>query len=170
MADFLLWLKGWAEWVDAMPNSIALRESIYVWSYILLAHVVSMCLFAGTVVMMDLRLLGIGNMQTPFSQVQSRLFPWQMLGMAGSALTGVVLLFAKPMEYYGNVFFWMKAIMMLLAGVNALAFHYLTYFSVDRWDTGSTPPFGAKLAGGLGVVLWAGVIVTGRLLPYNWFK
>jgi hypothetical protein len=170
MSDFLLWLKGPAEWVAEMPNSIALRESLYIWNYILLAHLVSMCLFAGTVVMMDLRLLGVGNMQTPFSQVQSRLFPWQMLGMAVSAATGLVLVFAKPLEYYANIFFWMKMIMMALAGVNALAFHYISYFSVAAWDSDVAPPFAARLAGALGIILWAGVVISGRLLPYNWFK
>ena len=43
--------------------------------YLTVAHVLSMCLFAGLIVMMDLRLLGIGNMSTPFSEVQKRLFP-----------------------------------------------------------------------------------------------
>jgi hypothetical protein len=119
--------------------------------------------------MMDLRLLGIGNMQTPFSQLQKRLFPWQMLGMALSTVTGLVLVYGDPVRFYTNIFFWMKMSLMVIAGVNALAFHYIEYFNVDNWDN-RVPPYGAKLAGALGLGLWAFVIVSGRLIPYNWFQ
>lgn len=158
------------EWVDNLDSSWELRGSQYLWSWIVVAHVVSVSMFAGLVVMMDLRLLGIGNMRTPFSQVQRSLFPWQMVGMALSVGTGLVLLFAQPMSYYDNIFFWIKMVMMAVAGANALAFHYITYASVAAWDASRIPPFGAKLAGVLGMVLWAGVIVSGRLIPYNWFR
>jgi hypothetical protein len=61
-------------------------------------------------------------------------------------------------------------LVMVLAGINALAFHFITYNSVATWDTRATTPFGAKLSGALGMLLWAIVIVSGRLIPYNWFQ
>jgi hypothetical protein len=170
MAELLTPLRQLFEWEDMFESSIALRESTYMWGIILVIHLMCMSWFAGLIVMMDLRLLGIGNMQTPFSQLQKRLFPWQMIGMAGAAMTGVILVFGDPMRFYGNIFFWMKMLMMVIAAVNAMAFHYITYFSVDSWDNASVPPFGAKLAGALGVALWSFVIIAGRLIPYNWFQ
>ena len=169
MSELLMPIRSAFDFVANTENSIALRESQYVWSLFEVAHVVTMCLFAGLIVMMDLRLLGVGNMQTPFSQLQKRLFPWQMVGMTLSAITGFVLVYGDPMRFYANIFFWMKMLLMVIAGLNALAFHYITYFSVDTWD-GKVPPYGAKMAGALGIVLWAFVIVTGRLIPYNWFQ
>ena len=97
--------------------------------------------------MMDLRLLGVGNMQTPFSQLQRRLFLYQMMGMVFSAITGIALVYAQPMRFYLNIFFWVKMVMMALAGLNALAFHYLTYNSVSRWDKDPILPPAARLAG-----------------------
>ena len=170
MADLFKPLHDLFFFVSELPSSIELRESQYVWSLFEVAHVVSMCLFAGLIIMMDLRLLGVGNMQSPFSQLQKRLFPWQMLGMALSAITGSVLVFGDPMRFYANIFFWLKMLMMVIAGVNAMAFHYITYNSVVRWDTRSTTPFGARLSGALSILLWAVVIVSGRLIPYNWFQ
>ena len=163
-------LKSLFEWVDTFPSSIAIRESSYVYPALLTSHVVSMCLFAGLIVMMDLRLLGVGNLRTPFSQVQKRLFPWQMFGMVVSSITGLLLVYTQPVRFYGNVYFWIKAVMMVLAGVNALAFHYSTYHSVAAWDSDAPMPFGAKLAGGLSLALWALVVMTGRLIAYNWFN
>ena len=76
MNEFLLPLRSLFERVDGLPSSVAIRESLDVYSWILTAHVVSMAVFAGLVLMMDLRLLGIGNMHTPFSRLQQTLFPW----------------------------------------------------------------------------------------------
>jgi hypothetical protein len=170
MADVLKPLHDLFFFVSELESSIALRESQYVWSWFEVAHVVCMCFFAGLIIMMDLRLLGVGNMQTPFTQLQKRLFPWQMAWMALSATTGSVLVFGDPMRFYANIFFWMKMLMMVIAAVNAMAFHYIAYFSVDSWDSARVPPFGAKLAGALGVMLWGFVIIAGRLIPYNWFQ
>ena len=170
LADYFAWLRSFFEYVSERETSIMLRESQYVMPWVFVLHVVSLAMFAGTILMMDLRLLGVGNMQTPFTQLQKRLFPWQMAGMTGAAITGLILVFGDPMRFYGNIFFWMKMLMMVIAGVNAMAFHYITYFSVDTWDNARVPPFGAKLAGALGVALWSFVIIAGRLIPYNWFQ
>ena len=78
----------------------AFRESIYVYPAILTTHIVGMCVFAGLVIMMDLRLLGIGNNSTSISQIQRRLFPWQMVGLTISAITGLVLVYGQPMRFY----------------------------------------------------------------------
>lgn len=163
-------LRSLFEWVDTFPSSVAFRESQYVFPLTLTVHVVGMCLFAGLIVMMDLRLLGVANMRTPFSEVQRRLFPWQMVGMAVSAITGLLLVYGQPMRYYSNILFWTKVIMMTLAGVNALAFHRSTYHSVAAWDTHPVTPFGAKLAGAFSLALWAGAVASGRLVAYNWFQ
>ena len=163
-------VRSWFEWVNAFPSSIAIRESVNGYPALLTIHVVSMCLFAGLVIMMDLRLVGIGNRRTPFSQVQKRLFPGQMVGMVVSSVSGLVLLYGQPMRFYGNIFFWIKSVMMVLAAVNALAFHLSTYESVAEWDSAVVMPSAAKLAGVVSIVLWAFVVICGRLIAYNWFN
>lgn len=161
-------IRSLFEWVDAMPSSIAIRESVFGYPYLLTAHAVSMALFAGLVIMMDLRLLGWAYKRTPLSQVQKQLFPWQMFTMVASSITGAVLLYGQPLRYYGKVFFWTKMVLMVFAGLNALYFHYTTYKSVAAWDISERPPFGAKLAGALSIALWFGVVIFGRITAYNW--
>jgi len=158
------------EWLGNQPSSIAIRESQYVYAALLTSHVIGMCIFAGLIIMMDLRLLGVGNRRTSFSQIQQRLFPWQMFGMAVSVISGLTLVYADPLRFYSNIYFWIKAVMMVLAGVNAMAFHQGTYRTVEAWNTETVPPFGARLASAMSLVLWAGVIVSGRLIAYNWFE
>jgi hypothetical protein len=172
LGDYFAPLQNLANYVSELPTSIQLRESQYVMPWVFVLHVVSMMMFAGTILMMDLRLLGVGYMQTPFSQVQRRLFPWQMAAMLFSAITGLALVWGNPLNYVTNIIFWVKMLAMVLAGINALAFHFITEYTLIDWDAGQTPPSGAKLAGALSIVLWANVIVAGRLIPYalTWFR
>jgi hypothetical protein len=169
MSDLLMPLRSLFETVNEFPTSIAIRESQYFSPYLTVSHVVVMSLVAGLVLMMDLRLMGLANMRTPFSELQRRLFPWQMFGMSLAAITGLTLTYSDPMRFYVNIFFWLKMLMLLLAALNAMAFHYTTYYSVAAWDTSTSPPFSAKLSGGISVALWAMIIISGRLIPYNWF-
>jgi hypothetical protein len=169
MAEWFMPLRAVFEWVNEMPSSIAIRESQYFSPYLTVSHVVVMSIVAGLVLMMDLRMVGVANMRTPFSELQRRLFPWQMLGMTLAAITGLVLAFADPMRFYVNIFFWLKMLVLVLAALNALAFHYTTYYSVAMWDSAPTTPTAVKLSGGISIALWTLVILSGRLIPYNWF-
>src|ERR1700681_2177050 len=163
-------LKALCDWVDTFPSSLIIRESGFWFPFLLTVHVVSMCLFAGLIIMMDLRLFGIGNMRSPFSTIQRRLFPWQMAGITVNAITGFVLVYGQPLRYYSNVYFWIKAMMMTLAGINAVAFHFSTYESIAEWDMKTVLPRAAKLAAVVSLALWAAVIACGRLMAYNWFN
>ena len=92
--------KGLFEWVGTLPGSMYLREdSPNFFGTFLTLHVLSMCLFLGLVFMMDLRLIGIGHPQTSVSQIQKRLFPWQLVGAIVMSISGFVLFYAQPVLY-----------------------------------------------------------------------
>ena len=160
-------LRSWFEWMEALPSSIALRESIYGYPILLTTHVVSMCLFAGLIAFWDMRLVGVTLKRVPVSNIPPRYFPWALVGFAISSISGLLLFYSAPMRFYGNFFFWVKNLMLVLAGVNALVFHLTTYHSVATWDSDAVTPFGARLAGVLSLALWAGIILTGRMIAYN---
>jgi hypothetical protein len=172
LGDYFAPLQNLANYVSELPTSVNLRESQYVMPWVFVGHVISMCMFAGTILMMDLRLLGVGYMQTPFSQVQRRLFPWQMAAMFVSSATGLALVWGNPLNYVTNIIFWLKMLAMVLAAINALAFHFITEYTVIDWDAGRMPPSGARLAGWLSIILWVNVVLAGRLMPYalTWFR
>ncbi len=159
-------LRNWFEWVDAFPSSIAMRESLYAFPVLLTVHLISLATFAGLVVMMDLRLVGVAYRGTLFSEMQRRLFPWQMVAMVVTSVAGLLLFYAQPMRYFGKVIYWIKIALMVLATVNVLLFHFVTYRSIDKWDL-TNSPVAAKVAGWLSLALWAGVVATGRLTAYE---
>jgi hypothetical protein len=162
--------RGFFEWVATLPGSLYLREDApSFFGTFLTVHVLSMCLFLGLVFMMDLRLMGLAHREMPISQVQKRLFPWQILGVVVMSLSGGILFYAQPVLYWGKGFFWVKMLVMPLAGLNALVFHYFTYKSASTWDSDPVPPLSVKLAGVLSIVLWVAVLAFGRLVAYDWW-
>jgi hypothetical protein len=152
-------------WMEAnLPGGTYLRESTYGFSVLLTVHVVGMCLFLGLIIMMGLRLVGLGNRSTPPAIIQRRLFPWQMAGFVVVLVSGVLLFYSKPLFYYGKGFFWTKMVLMAMAGINAAVIHLVTHRDAGGWDR----PV-ARFAGGMSLFLWAAVLVTGRLIAYEWW-
>ena len=156
-------------WIDAQAWSTALHESLYMYPLIESTHVLTLCLFAGSTVMLDLRLLGVILRQVPVSEFVERLLPWTRIGFAVMVITGLLLFYAIPVRSYQSVWFRSKMIMLVLAGINIWVFHYRVYPRVADWDAGVRPPWPARRAAIASLVLWAGIIVTGRFIAYNWF-
>jgi hypothetical protein len=120
-------------------------------------------------VMIDLRLLGASFMATPVSQVYRRLAPWMVSGFAVMVVSGGLLFYAAPVKTYLNIFFRLKMIFLLMAGLNVIMFHLITSRTMPRWDVGERPPLRVQLAGGVSLALWAAIAVCGRMIAYNWF-
>lgn len=158
------------ETVQAMPSSLAIRESIYLYPVIESVHVLSTCLFLGLVTMMDLRLVSATLRSAPLTDMQHRLFPWQMAGFALMVVSGVLLVFTEPLRFYSNIFFQVKMALLVLAGLNMLVFHTGVYRRVAEWDHHEVFPGSARVAGALSMMLFSGIVVCGRMIAYNWFK
>jgi hypothetical protein len=152
------------QWLGATAGSNALRESVWVYPIIESVHVLTLCLFVGFAVALDLRLLGAVFTTEPVSRFAGRVLPWTWAGFQIMVLTGTLLFYSDPMRFYGNVFFRAKTILLMLAGLNALVFHKTVYTRVSSWDLAQTTPPGARFAGAASLALWGAIIVTGRMI------
>jgi len=162
-------LLSFFEWLENTGGSIAIRESIMFYPLVESAHVLTLCLFLGMIAMLDLRLLGVALRRVPVSEVTGRLLPWAAAGFVLMVISGVLLFYSGPVRAFQNIFFRVKMVMLVMAGLNAFVFHRGIYRNVAAWDGDSVAPVRAKLAGFLSLLLWAGVVVAGRMQAYNWF-
>lgn len=149
--------------------SSGLHESRYAYDLIESVHVWTLCLFFGLTVMFDLRLLGWTMRRVPVSEVSRRLLPWTIAGFAVMVTSGVLLFSAIPLRSYQNIFFRAKMLMLLLAGLNVWIFHSGVYRRIEKWDLARVPPRAARVAGALSLVLWIFIVLSGRMIAYNWF-
>jgi hypothetical protein len=162
-------LLSFAEWLAANPWSIALHESLYMYPLIESTHVLAICLFLGTLAVVDLRLLDVAYRDVPVPRMTERMLPWTVAGFVVLVITGVLLTFAIPVRTYQSVWFRAKVILLVAGGVNAWLLHRRVQGDVERWGGESGPPKSARVSALISLSTWAGVVVTGRLIAYNWF-
>ena len=162
-------LASWFTWLGETPWSIALHESLYVWPFAESLHVLTLTLFAGTAAVLDLRLLGLALKGVPVTAVTGRLLPWTRFGFAIMVVTGVLLFYATPLTYYHSIFFRIKLLLIAIAGVNVFYFHVRTHKGASAWGDAAAFPRAARVAAAVSLIAWGGVIVSGRLIAYNWF-
>ena len=133
----------------------------WVWPACETVHYIGLCLLFGTVLAINLRLLGM--MKSVQMAALRGLLPWGLVGFGLNAISGMVFFVTTPTQYTQNVAFHWKLIFMVLAALNTL---YLTFDESWRVEEGSNAPFGAKLMAALGILAWFGVLYMGRMLPY----
>ncbi len=151
------------------PWSIGLRESLFVWPLLESTHVLGLMLFVGTAAMLDLRLLGVTFRGVPASEFTGRLLPWTRASFVAMTITGLLLFYSSPVRYYQNIFFRVKVLLLVAAGLNIWLFHSGVHQRVQVWDLAMPPPRAARLAAVVSLVAWTGVVITGRMVAYNWF-
>jgi hypothetical protein len=159
------------EWLGSTSWSVELHESRYVFLLVLMIHVLTLSVFVGTALMIDLRLLGKAMTRVPVSQVVARLFPWSEAGFAVMVVTGALLFYAAPVTRYTNVFFRFKMAALLLAVVNVALFRLGVYRDVGEWDTDPVPPRRVRMVGVISLILLGLIITAGRMMAYQdyWF-
>ena len=164
-------LSRFFEWLGTTSWSIALHESRYVFLLVLMIHVLTVSVFVGTALMIDLRLLGKTMTHVPVSQVVTKLLPWSEAGLLVMIASGALLFYASPLARYENVFFRIKMAVLVLAVINVWVFARSVYRGVGAWDADPVPPRRVRMVGGLSLVLLAIIITAGRMMAYQayWF-
>jgi len=159
------------EWLGSTSWSVALHESRYVFLVVLMIHVLTVSVFVGMAVMIDLRLLGRTIVHVPASQVVSCLLPWSRAGFVVMLVTGMLLFYAAPLARYENVFFRLKMLAVALAVINIWVFRRTAYRRVGEWDVDPVPPRGVRIAAAISLLLLAIIITAGRMMAYQayWF-
>jgi hypothetical protein len=155
------------EWLETTALAVAIQESLYGFAIAVGVHILGIAASVGILLWVDLRLLGVALMHRPLNEVYRNLAPWFAAGFGIMVLSGGALFAAFATAAYGNPFFRIK-LLLLLAGVNALVFHW--FAARERLGDTGMPLAAARAAGFLSLAIWAGVIVMGRLMSYTMFS
>jgi len=152
-----------AQLAASLPFAQAMREHAWLYPAVETLHIVGFSVLVGAVAMFDLRVLGFGR-QLPVKALARHLLPWSAGSMLLVVPTGLLLFVADPAALLANRIFLLKLGLILVAGLNALAFHSGPYRQADAWA--QRAPGRAVLHALLSLGLWLAVIACGRLLAY----
>ncbi len=159
-------ILSFTQWIQATDFFTYLRGSGYVYPSILSMHMVALAMFGGMILMTDLRMLGWAMTNRPVADVVDQLRMTKRWGLVLMVTCGVLLAGCKAEEYYYNIFFRLKLILLTLIIVHALTFRRIVYGSAAEMDRAGRVPGNAKLAAALSLLLWAGVACMGRGIGY----
>lgn len=159
MTAFCKWLE--ATWVGA-----SVRESLWLFPAVETVHLLGMAALVGTVAALDFRLLGWAMRRQRVTEVAARLLPWMWAGFAVQVVTGAMLFSSEAVHVFSNPAFRVKMLLIFLAGMHALIFHFVVCRDVASWDEGAVLPAKAKIAGGVSILIWIGVVAAGRFIGF----
>jgi hypothetical protein len=142
-------------------------SSPYIGPVVNLIHLLSMVLFAGALLIVDLRLIGVGLKNQALSQLARDARPWLVAGFVGIVLTGIPQTMERATDQYATSIFWMKMYL--------IAFGVIWTLTVRRSAVRTDRPHGAwpKVVGIVSIGVWASVAALARLimlLPANTFE
>ena len=157
------------EWLEATPVGVMIKESAWGFPIIVAIHIMAIMLSVGTLVWFDLRLLGVSMTGYRASLIYRRLMPWMFTGFAVMFITGLMLFIAYATAAYGNLYFRIKVTAMVIAAMNAFAYHRYTERHIASWENDAVPPRRARMAGLVSICVWACVIIAGRMMSYTMF-
>ena len=149
-------------WVETTPLALFVSQSTYGFSAIDMFHIAAISMVFGMIAILDLRLTGMAFMDFSVTDLSRQVLPWTWAAFAVAALTGALMFTGQAVKYSHNFAFLVKIALMALAGLNVLAFHFITYRGVAKWDQGVAVPWAAKLAGALSIAIWIAVAAYGR--------
>ncbi len=146
------------EWMRSSLKAMPVVEAV---------HVMAIALLFGSILIVDLRLLGFANTRRAFTRVSDELLRYTWFAFVVAVITGLTMFAANATTYYNNTAFRWKLVMLALAGINMAVFQLRTVRSVASWDHAGRPPSAARIAGALSILIWVSVIFLGRIIGFT---
>lgn len=148
------------EWMGDTRLSLFFGSGVWYSPLIQVAHLVAVAVFAGALLVVDLRLLGTGLTQTPVKTVAEDAQPWLMGGLIALTVTGLPSLFQLAIKQYYSPFWWWKMEMLALG----LIFIFTVRRKVLQTDESDLGSFWPKIVGLVSMALFLGVTIGARLI------
>jgi hypothetical protein len=151
------------DWVAASWLGQAISGSLWLFAVIESIHLLALAVIGGAVLIVDLRLLGLGLREQPVEKVARDAQPWFLGSWVVMIVTGVLLFVSEPQKlYYSTPFFW-KMTCLALATIFALTVRR----KVTLAGEGRVPPVALMVVGLVSLALWFGVGASGRWIGFG---
>ena len=157
---------GFLAWLEALPFAEAIRIGVWWFPVVETIHVLAIVFVLGSIARVDLRLIGAISRDRPITHVSSEMLPWTWASFVVAAISGTALFTARAIHYVDTIYFDLKMILMIAAGINMLYFEYVTKKTSMQWDRDARPPGNVRFAGATSLILWLGVVATGRFIGF----
>ncbi|MBQ13877.1 MAG: hypothetical protein CMQ17_05695 [Gammaproteobacteria bacterium] len=157
-------LESFAVSLVDTPLNLWIKATIWVWPMLEIIHFMGLSLLLGGLIVFDLRLAGHFKALNP--DALQKLLPLVLLGFGLNLVTGILFFYGDPLRYSANIGFQIKMILIVLAGLNAVLYYLMIEPVMNTWDARANSPLNTKCVAYASLVIWTGVLLCGRLIPY----
>jgi hypothetical protein len=158
-----MWPLPFFQWAEATTVGEVIRDSSWAFAVIESFHLLALSVIGGAVLIVDLRLLGLGLRRQPIADVARDARPWLVGSLIVMLATGVGLFLSEPMKCYASTAFAVKMTCLALA----LVFTFTVRMKVTLADEGRVRPAWLKLVALVSLALWFGVGASGRWIGFS---
>jgi uncharacterized protein DUF6644 len=151
------------EWCEATALGTAIRSSPWAFAVIESFHLLALSVIGGAVLVVDMRLLGLGLRGQRIADVARNAFPWLVASLVVMLLTGIGLFLSEPTKCYYSTPFWVKMTSLALA----LLFTFTVRLKMTKADEARVRPLWFKLVALVSLALWFGVGAGGRWIGFS---
>jgi hypothetical protein len=147
------------EWLESTPVAQTIRHSAKLIALLESIHLIGLTLLLGSILMVDLSLLGLGIGRSPASRVAKELKGWTAAGLAIMLLSGPLILSSEAIRCYRTPAFWVKMALLAIAAI----FHFTIHANVVFEE----PPAQrqrARWTACLSLGLWTSVALAGKAI------
>lgn len=149
-------------WFEATAIGTAVRESLWLFPVIECIHLLGLALLGGTVLLLDLRLLGLGLRSQPTAGLAGKVQPWLVGALMTMISTGVPLFLSESIKCFYSPPFWYKMGFLVLA----TTFTFTARRKVAAAEPGRVRPVFTRLTAAVSLGLWFGVGFSGRWIAF----
>ena len=108
-------LLSFFEWCEATALGEGIRNSLWLFPVIEATHLLGLCLLGGSLLVVDLRLLGVGLKRQTIAELAGQMRPWLVGAVVLMSVTGLLLFLSEAVKCYYNQSFWVKMTTLLIA-------------------------------------------------------
>jgi len=130
-------------------------------------HILGISVVMGSIVMVDLKFLGVALPSQNVSEMIARLMPWTWWALPLNAVTGLLFVVARPFRYFYNPVFGIKFSLLVPAVVLAFVVYQLNRRELGYWEHSLARRVSGRVIAALSLVLWVGVVMAGRWIAYS---
>lgn len=148
--------------IEATWLATVVRQSLWLFPVIECIHLLALALLGGTVLAVDLCLLGFGLKSQPSSELVRKLHPWMVSALVTSIVSGILMFLSEAIKCYFSPPFWYKMTLLVLATL----FAFTIRRRVALAEPGRIAPVFLKLTALVSMALWFGVGFSGRWIAF----
>jgi hypothetical protein len=160
-------MDKWLELIKTSSVGAYMGANPFAFPVVETLHVLAITTVLGVLAIVDFRLMGLAGNSYAVIRMSKTLLPVTWIAFVFAVITGSLLFASQPDVYAGNFSFRAKMLLIVAAGLNMLAFHFITMRGIATWDKDKPVPLAGKIAGVLSILIWILVVACGRWIGFT---